>query len=118
MSRKGYPREFRDAAVQRVRDGEAVARVSDDIGISYTTLRGWCDKAGVPTRQYRCFIPDSKLVDIGKLVILKECSIVMTSPGWWECDSCGSSIYWDSYDENDPPSCNFCPNCGAKVVER
>ena len=58
MSRKGYPKEFRDAAIQRVRDGEAIARVSEDVGISYTTLHGWCNKAGVPMRQYRCFVPD------------------------------------------------------------
>ena len=45
------------------------------------------------------------------------CRIVMTGPGWWECDECGSSIDWDSCDPNDPPSCNYCPNCGRKVVE-
>lgn len=45
------------------------------------------------------------------------CHIVMISPGWWECDECANSIDWDSCDPNDPPSCNFCPNCGREVVE-
>ena len=45
------------------------------------------------------------------------CHIVMVSPGEWECSACGGGIDWDSYDEGDLPNCNYCPNCGAKVVE-
>ncbi len=48
--------------------------------------------------------------------IARTCRIVMISPGWWECDECGRGIDWDSCDENDPPSCSYCPNCGRKVV--
>lgn len=47
----------------------------------------------------------------------RTCHIVMISTGVWECDECFGGIDWDSYDEDDPPNCNFCPNCGAKVVE-
>lgn len=47
----------------------------------------------------------------------RTCHIVMFSTGVWECDECFGGIDWDSYDEDDPPNCNFCPNCGAKVVE-
>lgn len=46
------------------------------------------------------------------------CHIVMVSPGEWECSACGGGIDWDSYDEGDLPNCNYCPNCGAKVVEK
>ena len=45
------------------------------------------------------------------------CHMVTDGHGWWECDTCGSTIDWDSCDENDPPSCNYCPNCGRKVVD-
>ena len=47
----------------------------------------------------------------------RTCRIVMVSPGEWECDACGGGIDWDSYDEGDPPNCNYCPDCGAKVVD-
>ncbi len=47
----------------------------------------------------------------------ETCHIVMYEPGWWECDKCGASIDWDSYNEDDPPNCAYCPNCGRKVVE-
>lgn len=47
----------------------------------------------------------------------RTCHIVMVSPGEWECDACGGGINWDSYDEGDPPNCNYCPNCGARVEE-
>lgn len=47
----------------------------------------------------------------------RTCHIVMISTGVWECDECFGGIDWDSYDEDDPPNCNFCPNCGAEVVE-
>lgn len=43
--------------------------------------------------------------------------IEMVSPGEWECSGCGGLIDWDSYDDDDPPNCNYCPNCGAKVVD-
>lgn len=39
--------------------------------------------------------------------------------GWWVCDSCG-----DLFDSLSALACkkrkapNYCPNCGAKVVER
>lgn len=46
----------------------------------------------------------------------RTCRIVMVSTGFWECDACGGGIDWDSYDEGDPPNCNYCPNCGAKAV--
>ena len=45
----------------------------------------------------------------------RTCHIVTDGHGWWECDDCGSSIYWDSVDE--PPNCDYCPSCGARVVE-
>lgn len=47
----------------------------------------------------------------------RTCHIVMVSPGEWECSACGGGIDWDSYDEGDLPNCNYCPNCGAKVVD-
>ena len=47
----------------------------------------------------------------------RMCHLIHTGQGCWECDSCGGSIDWDSCDPNDPPACNYCPNCGAKVVE-
>lgn len=46
----------------------------------------------------------------------RTCHIDMVSSGAWECDVCGGGIDWDSYDEGDPPNCNYCPNCGAQVV--
>lgn len=46
----------------------------------------------------------------------QTCRMVMASPGEWECDACGGGIDWDSYDEDDPPNCNYCPNCGKKAV--
>lgn len=46
----------------------------------------------------------------------RTCHIDMVSSGAWECDVCGGGIDWDSYDKGDPPNCNYCPNCGAKVV--
>lgn len=46
----------------------------------------------------------------------RTCHLIHGGQGWWECDSCGGSIDWDSCDPNDPPACNYCPNCGAKVV--
>ena len=48
----------------------------------------------------------------------RTCHIVMISTGVWECDECFGGIDWDSYDEDDPPNCGFCPNCGAKVVQQ
>lgn len=48
----------------------------------------------------------------------RTCHIVTDGKGWWECDACDGSIYWDSCDVNDPPACDFCPNCGRNVVER
>ena len=46
----------------------------------------------------------------------RTCRLVMIAPGWWECDECAQGIDWDSCSERDPPSCSYCPNCGAKVV--
>ena len=46
----------------------------------------------------------------------RTCRLVMIAPGWWECDECAQGIDWDSCNENDPPSCTYCPNCGAKVI--
>lgn len=57
------------------------------------------------------------LVDLSEAApIARTCHISMIFPGWWECDECGRGIDWDSCDEHDPPSCSYCPNCGAKVV--
>ena len=47
----------------------------------------------------------------------RTCHIKMVEVGWWECDKCGGGIDWDSYDEDDPPNCVYCPNCGAKVMK-
>lgn len=47
----------------------------------------------------------------------RTCHIKMVGQGEWECDQCGSSISWDSPYEDDPPNCNYCPNCGAKVMK-
>lgn len=46
----------------------------------------------------------------------RTCRIVMVTDGEWGCEKCGGPIDWDSYDEDDPPNCNYCPNCGARVV--
>lgn len=65
-----------------------------------------------------CF--DSLLARLAELIEPepeRTCHIVMVSPGEWECDACGGGIDCDSYDEDDPPNYNYCPNCGAKVVE-
>ena len=35
--------------------------------------------------------------------------------GWWECDKCGYAITCD--DPHYHPCCNFCPNCGRRVVQ-
>lgn len=59
----------------------------------------------------------SKLADLIEPEHEHTCHIVMASPGEWECSACGRGIDWDSYDEGDLPNCNYCPNCGAKVVE-
>lgn len=32
----------------------------------------------------------------------------------WECSECGAGFEWD--DMSEPPNCNYCPNCGRKVV--
>ena len=56
------------------------------------------------------------VVDFSSFEVHRTCHIVQIEPGWWECDRCGSGIYWDAVDE--PPSCNYCPNCGAKVVSK
>lgn len=45
----------------------------------------------------------------------RTCHIVQVELGSWECDRCGTGIYCDAVDE--PPSCNYCPACGAKVVK-
>ena len=37
--------------------------------------------------------------------------------GWWECSECGSTIDWDSVDDNDPPPCNYCPSCGIRLMK-
>ena len=55
------------------------------------------------------------MADSSLLEYRRECRMVEVDPGQWECDACGSSIDWDGFDE--PPHCNYCPNCGAKVVE-
>ena len=112
-----HTQDFKNKAIARVESGETVAKVAEDIGVHYATLRTWCNDAGVEARLYKRFVPLRKTEDISKLVIRHECHITMTEPGLWECDRCGTSIYWDSVDKNDPPGCNFCPSCGAKVVD-
>lgn len=59
--------------------------------------------------------PVGGVADSSLLEYRRECRMVEVDPGQWECDACGSSIDWDGFDE--PPHCNYCPNCGAKVVE-
>lgn len=49
---KRYPRDFKESAVARVRDGESVVKVSGDIGVAYGTLASWCRANGVSYRQY------------------------------------------------------------------
>ena len=46
----------------------------------------------------------------------RTCRIVMPNRGFWECDACGGGIDWDSCDEDDPPNCTYCPNCGTRVI--
>ena len=119
MARKSYSTAFKEEAVQRVASGEQITKVAKDMGVAYPTLRKWCNKHGLRTKDYlnySGFITSGTLTDFGKLVLRHECHIVMTSDGWWECDRCGGPILWDGTDHNDPPSCKFCPNCGSKVV--
>lgn len=47
----------------------------------------------------------------------RTCHIVMVEECEWECDKCRTAIDWESPYEDDPPSCKYCPNCGAKVVK-
>ena len=52
--------------------------------------------------------------EIRRYVHERTCRIVEVSPGNWECDECGSGIYWDG---TDRPNVSYCPGCGARVVE-
>lgn len=70
---------------------------------------------GVVSRSHDGHILD-RLADFIEPEPERTCRIVMASPGEWECDPCGGGIDWDSYDEGDPPNCNYCPNCGAKAM--
>ena len=75
--------------------------------------KGACPYCGaIPSHQRKT----PGVVDIGGgFEVHRECHIVQVEPGWWECDRCGCSINWDDFEQ---PNCNYCPNCGAKVVEQ
>lgn len=82
-------------------------------------IGGDCEVVGRNVKECgnECF--DSLLARLADLIEPepeRACHIVMASPGEWECDACGGGIDWDSYDEGDTPNCNYCPNCGAKVM--
>lgn len=50
---------------------------------------------------------------------LRTCHMVdMDGTGTWECDRCGTGFDWD--DPQTPPLSHgeFCPQCGAMVVEQ
>lgn len=51
------------------------------------------------------------------LVVEHTCHFVLTGSQGnqdWECDRCGAGFDWD--DMENPPSCSYCPSCGARVV--
>ena len=65
---------------------------------------------------YHDFATRDEAVEAWNSRVERTCRIVHDGHGHWECDECGGSIDWDSCDDADPPSCSFCPNCGAKVI--
>jgi transposase len=49
-----YPQEFRDDAVRLVeRSGRSYSQVASDLGVSYWTLRNWCNDGRMGKRSKR-----------------------------------------------------------------
>lgn len=81
-------------------------------GTEAEAVEAWNTRAAVTEGQFATAVHDGRLWRVER-----TCHFVMTSPGWWECDECFGGIDWDSCDEDDPPGGNYCPNCGARVVD-
>lgn len=101
-------KERRERGFEMLRNGLATKQVAEETGACIDTVRKWA----------RVVREEAALSDVSYFRNMKHARIEMVSPGEWECSNCGGLIDWDSYDDDDPPNCNYCPNCGAKVVER
>jgi hypothetical protein len=44
---------FQRAAVNAVRNGEPIVKLADELQVPYSTLHGWCVRAGVKTDTHR-----------------------------------------------------------------
>lgn len=67
---------------------------------------------------YRITVRHGDNLEAVTYIPLSTCHMVdMDGTGTWECDRCGAGFDWD--DPQTPPLSygEFCPRCGAMVVE-
>lgn len=100
-------KERRERGFEMLRNGMTTKQVAEETGACIASVRRWA----------RAVRDEAALSDFSYFRNIKPVRIEMVSPGEWECSGCGGLIDWDSYDDDDPPNCNYCPNCGAKVTE-
>lgn len=101
-------KKCRERGYEMLRNGCTVQEVAEETGACISSVRNWA----------KAVREEVLLVDVAYFKKVETTKIEMVQPGEWECARCGMSVDWDSYDEDDPPNCNYCPNCGAKVVEK
>lgn len=96
----------REHGYELLRLGRTARQVSEELGVTLQTAYRWA----------RAVKQEDVVRDLPCVRDMRPARMVMVSLGEWECDGCGVSIDWDSYDEDDPPNCNYCPNCGRPFV--
>lgn len=107
MGGNGTPGQVarREHGYELLRLGRTPRQVSQELGVTMQTAYKWA----------RDVKRADAVSDLPWMRDMRPAPMVMVSPGEWECGGCGRAIDWDSYDEDDPPNCNYCPNCGRPI---
>lgn len=110
MGGRGTPEQVarREHGYELLRLGRTARQVSEELGVTMQTAYRWARDAR----------REDAVSELPFVRDMRPAPMVMVSPGEWECGGCGRAIDWDSYDEDDPPSCNYCPSCGRPFVRR